>query len=434
MKINDIPFRLLGVIFSIFCAISCLAADPTATKDNYNVTMNDGTVLVGTIQIKKVAFNASYGATDVSLGDVVSFSGGFLILNDGSKLKGSFSTGNFTLETARGEMNLPFASITSIAKESAVAAAVLATPAPVSPAISSSSNGANLTGQVFDCFGKPLAGVSVAVQNTRFATTTDAQGNYSLGYVLGKIQVSFSKAGYYTGGLTFEIATPSTYPVQNVTLMKEPPFDNGMFFIGDNGYVTNNGFLQQRDINPASYNQSVTRGFPIGIFVSGQPVYVGVANKDFAILIKAPLTFGHFDTPLIPALCRVQQGGLFMTKAKNGFDMVSYIPQLNIGEAKSYEDGYTIWIGRLDAGRYILITETHDFNGDNMHEPFFYFRVGDEANVTSDSAIANPSRNLPTQEATSTSKPTEDSDDFVIAKGSGFEIKRSQLDQVMVGI
>ena len=88
-----------------------------------------------------------------------------------------------------------------------------------------------------------MAGASIAVEHTRFSTITDDQGSYSLGYVPGKIQVSFSKAAYYSGGLTFEIATPSTYPVQNVTLVKEPPFDNGMFFIGDNGYVTNNGSL-----------------------------------------------------------------------------------------------------------------------------------------------------------------------------------------------
>src|ERR1017187_6408175 len=118
MKINAISFRLIGLIFSVLCAASCLAADPPATtKDNYNVTMNDGTVLVGTIQNKKVAFSASYGATDVSLGDIVSFSGGFLTLNDGSKLKGSFSSVNLALETAGGELNLPFASITSIVKE-----------------------------------------------------------------------------------------------------------------------------------------------------------------------------------------------------------------------------------------------------------------------------------------------------------------------------
>jgi hypothetical protein len=121
MKINAISFRLIGLIFSIVCAVSCLAADPPATtKDNYNVTMNDGTVLVGAIQIKKVAFTASYGATDVSLADVVSLSGGFLTLNDGTKLKGGFSSGNLTIETAHGEMNVPFESIASVIKSSGI--------------------------------------------------------------------------------------------------------------------------------------------------------------------------------------------------------------------------------------------------------------------------------------------------------------------------
>jgi hypothetical protein len=94
---------------------------PAATTDKYTVAMKDGTVLVGTIQIHGVKFNASYGAIDVNLGEIVTFNDGFLTLADGSKLKGGFSGGTVVLETSRGEMSLPFESVVSIAKRSATA-------------------------------------------------------------------------------------------------------------------------------------------------------------------------------------------------------------------------------------------------------------------------------------------------------------------------
>jgi hypothetical protein len=97
------------------------SSSSTTTTDNYTITMKDGTVVVGAIQIRKVKFSASYGAVEVNLNDVMTFNDGFLTLNDGSKLKGSFSSGNLTLKTTRDEMNLPFESITSITKPSTVA-------------------------------------------------------------------------------------------------------------------------------------------------------------------------------------------------------------------------------------------------------------------------------------------------------------------------
>jgi len=46
----------------------------------------------------------------------MTFNDGFLTLNDGSKAERNFANGNLGLETARGEMNLPFESITRITR------------------------------------------------------------------------------------------------------------------------------------------------------------------------------------------------------------------------------------------------------------------------------------------------------------------------------
>jgi hypothetical protein len=127
---------------------------PTTTN-SYNVIMKDGTVLVGGIQIKEVKFIASYGPIEVNLNDVITFNDGFLTLNDGTKLKGTFVDGNLGLKTTRGQMNLPFASITSISIPSASASQV-STATATSSSIPSLGNGANLTGKEVESFSKML--------------------------------------------------------------------------------------------------------------------------------------------------------------------------------------------------------------------------------------------------------------------------------------
>ena len=389
MKTNVISLLLLGLVFSFYCAIFCLAADPPATtKDNYNITMNDGTVLVGTIQIKQMGFNGSYGATDVSLGDVMSFSGGFLTLNDGSKLKGTFSSGSLTLETARGEMNLPFASITSIAKESAVASAVAATPAPASPTISSSGNGANLTGKVYDCFGKPLAGVSVSVQNTRFSATTDAQGNYSLGYVPGAIQVSYSKDGYYATSLTFQIATPSLYPVQDLILFKELPA-KGIFFIGENDYVKSVNSIQLKNLESKQFSWAAANT-ENQHFIAGAPLLIKPA-KDFRFVFNNK----NSDSPVTTVLFRVQPGSPFVRRVQYGVGNIKFLgDQIKSGTVLQVGN-FELWTGHLDAGFYVFVTQYNPEldNFTSFGEPCLYFRVGDEANAVDNAATEKPPEN-----------------------------------------
>jgi hypothetical protein len=410
-----IILTLSGLLFVAAGLYSSKAADNTT--DNYNVTMNDGTILVGAIQIKKVTFNANYGATDVSMGDVVSFSGGFLTLNDGSKLKGSFSNGNLTLETARGEMNLPFASISSITKSSAVTAAVLA---PASPTISSSGSAANLAGKVFDCFGKPLAGVSVAVQNTRFSTTTDEQGNYSLGYVPGTIQVSYNKDGYYATNLTFQIATPSPYPVQDLLLFKELP-DKGIFFIGENDYVKSFNSIQMKNSESKQFSWTAANT-ENQYFVTGAAISIDNSDHDFRFVFNNE----NGDSPATTVLFRVQSGSPFLRRVQYGLGNIKLLgDQINSGTV-SQIGNFKLWTGHLNPGYYLFVTEYNPEldNYTSFAEPCLYFSVGNGTGVSSDRAMANPSGSL----------PTTDSNDSVIAKGNGFEIKRSQLDEVMTGM
>lgn len=299
-----------------------------------------------------MTFNATYGATDVSLGDVVSFSGKFLTLNDGSKLKGNFSNDKLTLETAHGKMNLPFGSITSIVKASGVANPVAAAPAPASPTMSSSGNGASLTGKVFDIFGKPLAGVSVSVRNTRFSTTTDSQGNYSLGYVPGTIQVIFSKGGYYTGSLKLQIVTPSVYPVHDFPLFKELP-GPGIFFIGESNYVASAASVQSKksEIGP-----ELQRIIETEYFVSGTPAAITGRNGKFVFAIKFPEDNDNIEANLY----RVSQGNVFLRQIPTGGGGFKRLAdEVKSGRVGAVRDvgSLFVWEGSLDPGLYVFASK-----------------------------------------------------------------------------
>ncbi len=93
-----------------------------------------------------------------------------------------------------------------------------------------------VTGEVLDGFGRPLAEATVRVANTTFVATTDRNGRYAVGYVPGKVSVAISKEGYTSGELALDIATEAKYPAQSVTLYKIP-VEEGVFAFGSSDYI-----------------------------------------------------------------------------------------------------------------------------------------------------------------------------------------------------
>lgn len=93
-----------------------------------------------------------------------------------------------------------------------------------------------IEGKVVDYYNHPVAGVNVSVQGTQFNSVTDATGGYSIGYVPGKVQLKFVKAGYVEASKIFDIATESTFPAEQTKLMQLPA-SAGVWFIGENGYI-----------------------------------------------------------------------------------------------------------------------------------------------------------------------------------------------------
>lgn len=132
-----IVFHALPILKTMFFAlvlVSFALPEKVFAEGNYNVGVKDGSVLVGAMPTNIIEFNASYGKAEVALNEIISFNDGFLALADNSKLKGSFPSGNLILNTARGEINLPYESVVSITKQSAAtSSASSVAAAPSSP-------------------------------------------------------------------------------------------------------------------------------------------------------------------------------------------------------------------------------------------------------------------------------------------------------------
>lgn len=79
-----------------------------------------------------------------------------------------------------------------------------------------------IEGQVFDNFNQPLEGVIVTIANSTFQATTDSEGSYSIDYVPGSINLSYTKQGYTSGNLNLDITRKESFPAQKIVLIKIP--------------------------------------------------------------------------------------------------------------------------------------------------------------------------------------------------------------------
>lgn len=87
-----------------------------------------------------------------------------------------------------------------------------------------------ISGKVRDVLGNPLEGVSVKIENSGYSTMTDDNGVYLLEYTPGAFKIKFSKDGYTTHSLDFNIAEKTLFPAKIVDLYPIPQ-ENGIFYI-----------------------------------------------------------------------------------------------------------------------------------------------------------------------------------------------------------
>lgn len=80
---------------------------------------------------------------------------------------------------------------------------------------------AEIGGTVQEYDSKPIAGVKVFIENSTFATETDSDGSYVLGYAPGAFAVRFEKDGYITQTLPLNLATAAPYEAPVIKLPRE---------------------------------------------------------------------------------------------------------------------------------------------------------------------------------------------------------------------
>lgn len=93
-----------------------------------------------------------------------------------------------------------------------------------------------IEGRVVSESGEPLAGVVVQVANSAFTATTDREGEYSLDYAPGTLQVVYAQEGRFPDTLSLTLSQKSHFPAAEVRLLRIPT-EAGVVWISPGGYV-----------------------------------------------------------------------------------------------------------------------------------------------------------------------------------------------------
>ena len=111
-----------------------------------------------------------------------------------------------------------------------------------------------LTGQVVDGFDNALKDVEIKIKGTKFATKTDENGQYRIGYHPGKVEISFGKKGYGTQKFSLNIRDTKEVPMRKLSLWKLPE-SGGMFLVRIDDYkkIEKRNYFSKRDDNSISF-------------------------------------------------------------------------------------------------------------------------------------------------------------------------------------
>jgi len=77
-------------------------------------------------------------------------------------------------------------------------------------------------GKVLNPLGEGISGVVVQVEGSKFKSTTDKNGIYSLDYIPSKMKIQFSKTGFSRHSIEKDIHKKERYPLPDVTLYPMP--------------------------------------------------------------------------------------------------------------------------------------------------------------------------------------------------------------------
>lgn len=90
-----------------------------------------------------------------------------------------------------------------------------------------------IVGRVEDPTGLGLAGVRVHIENSGFATETEADGKYSLPYTPGQFTVRYEKVGHTSDAIELNIQSKDEFPAKRILLFPLPPAGHVLCFNGN---------------------------------------------------------------------------------------------------------------------------------------------------------------------------------------------------------
>ena len=93
----------------------------------------------------------------------------------------------------------------------------------------------SLDGQVVDIWGNPVADATVVLEGHTVRPTTDAYGNFSLPYVVGKQKIKAGKEGYIQEHLEIEVVDGEEAPNPVLKLYPKPE-EVGFYVVGPGDY------------------------------------------------------------------------------------------------------------------------------------------------------------------------------------------------------
>ena len=221
--------------------------------------------------------------------------------------------------------------------------------------VTSSCNRTRIEGRVLNGFGKPVKDATVKVEGTQFVTTTNSDGEYSVGYVPGNIKVSITKDGFTDTSFSVNIATEAKYPAATV-IVYEVPKEHGIYLMQNEQYKPfSKGSVRK---------QNYTRGDWLGMSQS-DVYFVNFDENNITSIKQQDSTFSFLDCDPRPiALFKIAtntKGNIILTRSTGGggagFMMGDYNDNaLFVNEKfqhfKKGENNITLRLAKLDEGLY----------------------------------------------------------------------------------
>jgi len=174
----------------------------------------------------------------------------------------------------------------------------------------SCSKNERIEGKVQDVFGNSLSDVTVKIEKSTFSAKTDGSGQYSLDYVPGSINLTFSKNGYTTRNLSLDIQQKAYFPTETMVLYPIPA-EEGFFYIDVDGRK-----LVKLDKNSNTKERKrQNKGFSM---TQNYSYFIQVPKK--ALTIKSGKSMFIDKVPYLIMLTTINKDGLIYEGNLNAFE------------------------------------------------------------------------------------------------------------------